>query len=126
LGQKVFLSIVPLYLFTEDGSTTIGGKAAGKLSHMWMGKQQNPDIFRDVLFWAHVLGDGAQIAKIETGSVPIQVETVPAASRMQIGVANDRVDFRTLFNFRDSELEEAADSVKDMSDDNEEESGDDE
>jgi hypothetical protein len=120
LGQKVFLLIVPLYLFTEDGNTTIGGKAAGKLSHMWMGKQQNADIFRDVLFWTYVLGNGKQVAKVETGSVPIQIEAVPAAARMQIGVAYDRVDFRTLFNFKESELEDAANNAKESNDFDEE------
>ncbi|MBK1884410.1 toll/interleukin-1 receptor domain-containing protein [Luteolibacter pohnpeiensis] len=126
LGQKVFLLIVPLYLFTEDGYTAIGGKTAGKLSHMWMGKQQNADIFRDVLFWAYVLGNGAQFGKIETGSAPIQIETAPAAARAQVGVAYDRVDFRTLFNFKDSELEDAASSVKELNNFDEEESDNDE
>jgi hypothetical protein len=116
LGEKVFLMIMPLYLFTEDGYTTIGGKAAGKLSHMWMGKQQNADIFRDVLFWTYVLGNGENVAKIETGSTPIQIEAVPAAGRIQIGVAYDRVDFRTLFNFKDSELDDAANNAKDSND----------
>lgn len=121
LGQKVFLLIAPLYLFTEDGYTAIGGKEAGKLSHMWMGKQQNADIFRDVLFWAYILGNGTQFAKVATGSVPIQIDTVPAAARAQIGLAYDRVDFRTLFNFKDSELEDAANSVKELHDFDEEE-----
>lgn len=121
LGQKVVLLVVPLYLFTEDGYTAIGGKAAGKLSHMWMGKQQNDHIFRDVLFWAYVLGNGAQFAKIETGSTPIEIETVPAAARTQVGVAYDRVDFRTLFNFKDSELDDAANNAKEIDDFDEEE-----
>lgn len=126
LGQKVFLVIVPLYLFTVDGHTAIVGKAAGKLSHMWMGKQQNADIFRDTLFWAYVLGNGAKLGNIETGSSPIQIETAPAAARAQVGIAYDRVDIRTLFNFKDSELENAAENIKDLSDSSEEEVDDEE
>lgn len=126
VGQKVYLVIVPLYLFTEDGFTAIGGKAAGKLSHMWMGKQQNADIFRDVLFWAYVIGKGAKFGKIETGSTPIEIETAPAAARMHVGVALDSIDFRTLFNFKESELEEAANSAKEENTYHEEDSDNDE
>lgn len=114
LGQRVVLMIVPLYLFTENGFTTIGGKTAGKLSHMWMGKQQNADIFRDVLFWSYVLHNARQCAQIATGSTPIELDPVPAATRMNVGIANDRVDFRTLLNFRASELEEAAADIEEL------------
>lgn len=106
--------IVPLYLFTENGFTTIGGKTAGKLSHMWMGKQQNADIFRDVLFWSYVLHNARQCAQIATGSTPIELDPVPAATRMNVGIANDRVDFRTLLNLRASELEEAAADIEEL------------
>jgi hypothetical protein len=125
LGQKVFLQVVPLYLFTQNGHTTIKGKAAGKLSHMWMDKQQNVDIFRDLLFWGLVLADGEVAASISTGGDSLQIETTPAAARLQVGIANDRVDIRTLMNFQDSELEDAASNIVDL-DSDEEEAGDEE
>ncbi|HVF70339.1 MAG TPA: toll/interleukin-1 receptor domain-containing protein [Chthoniobacterales bacterium] len=108
IDEKIFISVLPLYLFTEDGSIAIGGKAAGKLAQMWMGKQQNPDIFRDVLFWGHVLSDGWPKMRIDTGADPIYVDSTPAAARVGHGVSFDQINIRTLLQHKDSELEDVA------------------
>lgn len=108
IDEKIFLSVVPLYLFTEDGHVAIGGKAAGKLSQMWMGKQQNPDIFRDVLFWGHVLSNGSPTIKVDTGDEPICIDSTPAASRVGCGIAFDEINIRTLLQHKASELDDVA------------------
>jgi hypothetical protein len=108
IEDKIFLSIVPLYLFTEDGNAPIGGKIAGKLSQMWMGKQQNPDIFRDVLFWAYVIGDGWPVIKMDTGDQPINIDSTPASSRVSQGLAFDVINIRTLLQYKETELDDIA------------------
>ena len=114
IDAKIFLSVVPLYLFTEDGVATITGKAAGKLSQMWMGKQQNPDIFRDVLFWSHVMSGGGATIKMETGDQPIVLDSTPAAAKTQYGVAFDAINMRTLLQHKDTELDEAAANLQQL------------
>lgn len=47
IGERLFLSIEPVFLFTTDGRASVKGKAAGKLSLMWSGRQQNVDILRN-------------------------------------------------------------------------------
>jgi hypothetical protein len=114
IEEKIFLAVVPLYLFTEDGFATIGGKAAGKLSQMWMGKQQNPDIFRDVLFWAYVMSGGWRVINIETGDEPIRIDSTPASSRAQHGALFDTVNIRTLLQHKESELDDIAAQISNL------------
>lgn len=120
IEDKIFLSIVPLYLFTKDGTLAIGGKAAGKLSQKWMGKQQNPHIFRDVLFWAYVMSSGHPTIKMQTGDQPITIDGTPATSKMQNGVAFDAINMRTFLQHKDSELEDVASRIGDLDEDEEE------
>jgi len=126
IEEKLFLSVIPLYLFTEDGFVSISGKTAGKLSQMWMGKQQNPDILRDVLFWAYVMSDGFAVIKIDTGDVPIVIDSTPSSAKVQHGVAFDSVNFRTLLQHKDTELDEVASHLEELEepDENEEDTAD--
>jgi hypothetical protein len=71
VGEKLFLSIEPAFLFTTDGQASVKGKGAGKLSLLWGGRQQNVDILRNFLFWSGVLAKGKSEIRIETGGEPI-------------------------------------------------------
>ncbi len=114
LATKLFLSITPHYLFTEDGRVGIGGKSAGRLSQRWSGVQQNPDILRNVLFWSTVVLAGNRPSiRLGTGDVPIMVEALPGATKMGYGLRFDETAIKTLFNFKDSELEDASEDITD-------------
>lgn len=119
--ERMFLSVEPLYLFTEDGRVSISGVSAGKLSQMWMGKQRNDAIFRDVLFWAFVLGGGQSEARIETGGLPMRILTLPATAKTSYGIGWDSVQIRTLFQHQDDELDDVAKQVTEVEEDDDEE-----
>lgn len=113
IGDRYYIYVVPAFLFTTDGRTTIGGKSAGKLSMAWGGKQQNPDIVRNVLFWGSVLAQNGAGIRIETGGNPITASPVPASARLDRGVAGDEVKVSALFSKADRDLEKAVASAQD-------------
>ena len=112
LGEALFLSVEPVFLFTTDGATSVKGKNAGKLSLQWGGKQQNPDILRSLLFWGIVLSNSKGQIAIYTGEKPISVDSMPATSRMEQGIALDTIKMRSLLEQADNVLNEMATGVE--------------
>jgi hypothetical protein len=110
LGDSLFLAVEPVFLFTADGAVSIKGKNAGRLSLQWGGKQQNPHILRDLLFWGNVLSGGGGTISIFTGSRKIAVDAMPACSRVECGVAFDTIKIRALLEQADNVLNEVAEN----------------
>jgi hypothetical protein len=108
VGDNLFISVEPHYLFTLDGNIGVDGKSAGKLATIWGGKQQNPDILRNVLFWGGVMAKNHRDIKIATGAEPIVVGRVPATAQLDVGVAHDEIRFASLFDQHDDDLATAA------------------
>lgn len=108
VGEKLFLSVEPLYLFTSDGSLTVAGKNAGKLSLLWGGRQQNPDVLRNLLFWGAVLAENEKTIRIRTGDKPIILSPIPASAQLDRGVAFDEIRIKALLAQDDADLEKAA------------------
>ncbi len=108
VGERLFLSVEPLYLFTTDGRLAVGGKNAGKLSLLWGGRQQNPDILRNLLFWGAVLADNEKSISIRTGDKPIVLSPIPASAKLDRGIAFDEIRIKALLAQEDADLEKAA------------------
>jgi len=104
VGNNLYILIEPHYLFTLDGKVSMEGKNAGKLATIWGGKQQNPDILRNILFWGYVMADNQKEIRIKTGGEPIVVSRVPATMQMDVGVAFDEIRFASLFDKEDDDL----------------------
>ena len=98
----------PAFLFTSDGRASVGGKSAGKLSLLWGGRQQNPDILRNFLFWAGVLAKDRRAIEIETGGEAVKLAREPASARLDFGIAGDEIRIGSLLAQADSDLEQAA------------------
>ena len=113
IGESLFLSIEPIFLFTTDGTLSVKGKNAGKLSLQWGGKQQNPDILRNLLFWGAVLANIKGEIAICTGNLKtIMVDSMPATSRMENGIAFDTIKMRALLEQADNVLNELAQNAE--------------
>jgi hypothetical protein len=108
VGNNLFIAVEPHYLFTMDGTVSVEGKNAGKLATIWGGKQQNPDILRNVLFWGYVLAKNQREISLRTGADPIVASRVPASAQLDVGIAFDEVRIGTLFDHDDKELDIAA------------------
>ena len=91
VGVNLFISVEPHYLFTLDGSMSVNGKSAGKLATIWGGKQQNPDILRNVLFWGIIMAKNEKEIRIATGAEPIVVGRVPATVQIDVGIAFEAI-----------------------------------
>ena len=126
-GSKFFLSIEPTYVFTTNGETLLEGDLMGKLVVMWGGRQRNPDILRNLVFWSKAIARSAKEFSISTGGEPIVVSGLPATALLNVGIEADHVRVGSLLNTADNELEEAAQDVEVIPEDElEEEEGEDE
>ncbi len=124
LGESLFLSVEPIFLFTKDGNESITGKNAGRLSLQWGGKQFNPDILRNTLFWGTVLSNARNQIALDTGDKKkIILDSMPATSRMEYGVAFDRIKMRALLDQADNVLNEMVQAEEDVEQENEEGNG---
>lgn len=112
VGNSLYVSVEPHYLFTLDGNVSVDGRSAGKLATLWGGKQQNPDILRNVLFWGCVMAKNHRDIRISTGGEHIVISRVPATTQVDVGVAFDEIRFATLFDKQDDDLAAAAASAE--------------
>lgn len=125
LGDRFFLIIEPTYLFTSDGEHPLGGQQMGKMVMMWGGRQRNPDILRNFVFWAKAVAKSGRQIRIETGGEPIVVSAIPALSLTNVGIRGDHIRIGSLLRSVDSELDEVAQDVELVASEDLEEDGDD-
>lgn len=116
---RFFLSVSPLYMFTTDGTASISGKSAGKLSQLWMGKQQNDAIFRDILFWVYFLSDGKDEVRLTDGPDPVRISSTPASTLANWGISWDSIQIKTLFQHREDDLSRMGEELTELEDENE-------
>ena len=112
LGDRFFLMIEPTYFFTTDGETPFAGQKMGKMVMMWAGRQKNPDILRNFVFWAKTIAKGTRQLRIETGAEPILVSGVPALAIANVGIASDHIRIGSLLTMEDNELDQVAQDVE--------------
>jgi hypothetical protein len=84
----------------------------GRMVMMWAGRQKNPDILRNFVFWAKTIANGRQRLQIETGGQPIVVSGIPALAIANVGIASDHIRIRSLLSIADKELDEVAQDVE--------------
>ncbi len=111
LGDGLYLSVDPCYVFTTDGQTPLRGKSVTSLASKWGGKERNAAILRHIVFWARTLIRDKQQIEIPTGAAPVVVSAVPATVQTTFGVEYDRVEVRTLLTQVEDELAMVAESV---------------
>ena len=108
LGDRPFLQIEPTYVFTSDGNSLLDGKTVGKLAIRWNGRQQNPAVLRNLLFWCKAISGNSRTVTMKTGGEPIRIRSIPALAVVNKGVEGDEIRIRGLMETPDSDLEEAA------------------
>ncbi len=113
LGDALYLSIDPCYVFTADGERPLKGKSVTSLASKWGGKERNAAILRHVVFWARTLVRSKQRIEIPTGAAPILVSGVPAVVQTTFGIENDRVNVRSLLTQVEDELSMVAEAISD-------------
>lgn len=127
LGETLFLSIDPSYVFTSDGTIPLEGPSVGPLTIAWAGKERNAAILRHVLFWARTLGRGNPKIEIETGAAPVVISGIPAIARTKFGIEFDHIAVGTLMAQIDDELGQVAAAITltsaNVDDDDEEHGG---
>lgn len=112
LGDRFFLMIEPTYFFTTDGETAFAGQKMGRMVMMWAGRQKNADILRNFVFWAKTIAKDSRQLRIHTGGESIVVSGVPALAVANVGIASDHVRVGSLLGMADTELDEVAQDVQ--------------
>jgi len=126
LGDSLYLLIDPVYVFTSDGTTPLGGKTVGPLSMAWTGRERNAAILRHVVFWSRTLGKGQIKINMATGALPVVISGIPALARTPCGIEFDHVEIGSLLRQVEDELGQAAENVvliNDSVEDDEDEHG---
>lgn len=96
IADDFFVELDPTYCFSHDGRTAIRGKTATRLSIQWLGKQQNVQLLRDLVFWANWLSGGKLEFSIPTGGEPLLVSASPAQGETRHGIQGDDVKIGAL------------------------------
>lgn len=122
-GNKFVLSLEPTYVFTSDGERLLEGELMGRLVVMWGGRQRNPDILRNLVFWSKAISRSRKEFQISTGGEPIIVAGLPATALLNVGIEADHVRIGALLNATDDELEQAAQDVEVVPEELDEEEG---
>jgi transcriptional regulator with XRE-family HTH domain len=98
LGQRLFLKIMPTWLFTTDGraNTLMKGKRVGVLAMRWLGRERNVQILYHTRFWAYVLSQGRSVINIRAGDQPFLIDTQPAFVRLNFGLQHDHLNLESI------------------------------
>lgn len=98
LGERLFLKIMPTWLFTTDGraDTLMKGKRVGVLAMRWLGRERNVQILYHTRFWAYVLSQGRSVINVRAGDQTFLIDTQPALIRLQFGLQHDHLNLERI------------------------------
>jgi transcriptional regulator with XRE-family HTH domain len=98
LGERLFLKIIPTWLFTTDGRahSLMKGKRVGVLAMRWLGRERNVQILYHTRFWAYVLSQGRSVIKIHAGDQSLLIDTQPAFVRLNFGIKDDHLNLERI------------------------------
>jgi len=98
LGERLFLKIMPTWLFTADGRahTLMKGRRVGVLAMRWLGRERNVQILYHTRFWAYVLSQGRSVINVHAGDQPFLIDTQPAFIRLGFGLRHDHLNLENM------------------------------
>jgi transcriptional regulator with XRE-family HTH domain len=98
LGERLFLKIMPTWLFTTDGraNTLMKGRRVGVLAMRWLGRERNVQILYHTRFWAYVLSQGRSVINVRAGDQPFLIDTQPAFIRLNFGLQHDHLNLEPI------------------------------
>jgi hypothetical protein len=109
---QFFLKMTPCFFFTSDGKTPLDGKQMGRMAIKWGGRQRNPNILRDLVFWATLLRGNKPEISIPAGAERIVVQPLPATARASRGIRDDHIRFARLMKLGEANLAEVASDIE--------------
>lgn len=98
LGARLFLKIMPTWLFTTDGraNTLMKGRRVGVLAMRWLARERNVQILYHTRFWAYVLSQGRSVINVRAGDQPFLIDTQPAFIRLDFGLQQDHLNLERM------------------------------
>lgn len=111
LGDDLYLSIEPSWMFTVDGKNSVPREEVGPLVMQWGGKERNGTILRHILMWSDAITAGLRFTRIGEGSQAIRIERLPAKAETRMGLLGDHVAVGALLKFTEVELDLKADEA---------------
>lgn len=103
LGEDLYLSVEPSWMFTIDGHTSVPSERAGPLAIMWGGRERNGSILRHILMWSDAITQGFVTGKIPAGSQNLIIGRLPKIANTSVGVATDHIAVNALLRFTEDE-----------------------
>jgi hypothetical protein len=112
IWNRFFLKVTPCFFFTTDGKRPLDGKQMGRMAIKWGGRQRNPNILRDLVFWATLLRGNRPEITIPAGAEDIAVHALPATARANRGIRDDHIRFAKLMKLGESNLAEVVSDIE--------------
>lgn len=89
IGDRIFLKIEPSMTWTKDGYQPLGREELVRRSGRSLRRQFNDAFLQYVRFWAKYLSKRGSLITIPVGEQSLEIETRPAGTRIEIGIANE-------------------------------------
>ena len=102
-GDRLFLSIDPLFMFTTDGLELVPGDRARSLAMQWTARERNAAILARVLLWADALAQGRSEGTIQLDGGDLTFSRLPGTGQSPVSI-HERVAIRALLTFADAEV----------------------
>lgn len=116
LGDRLFIVVEPTYLFTTDGNSPFDGRKMGRMVMMWGGRERNPSVLRNLLFWGRIISKGCDQVEIHTGGESILASSIPASALMNVGIEGDSIRIKALVDSVEKDLDDAAKATEFVAD----------
>jgi hypothetical protein len=91
INESLFLKVEPTKVFTSDGFKPIRKGKLASLMSRYLSKEYNSLYLSSVRFWAKFLSRLDAKLSIPIGNQLIEIDTSPAGTHMQVGIAHEEV-----------------------------------
>ncbi|MFO0739627.1 MAG: toll/interleukin-1 receptor domain-containing protein [Labilithrix sp.] len=102
-GDRLFLSIDPLFMFTTDGLELVPGETARSLAMQWTARERNAAVLARVLLWADVLAQGRSEGSVQLDGGELTFSRLPGTAQSPVSI-HERVAIRALLTFAGAEV----------------------
>jgi hypothetical protein len=108
-GNRLFLKIVPAYVFTENGSTVQADEDVIRLNVKKRKREYNRQVFQHLIFWREILAkDGTQI-RLTTGTdQALLIDKNFVCQQVTFGIYDDKQSFSTITKPMEEAIDESA------------------
>ena len=114
IDERLYLKLIPAWVFTSDGEHLLSGKDVGIFSTKWTTHERNSSVLYHIRFWSSVLSHNSDKISIQLGSEKLDVDITPAVIELNVGIEGDFHPIGKVFETGVNEIDSTEKSRDDM------------